>query len=229
MPTQYQVVPTSVRRSGPPDDDCRPRAPAHAMCPCIPPTARPPAALTCIWSPSPVPRRGGALSHGPALRGTLWAAQASHTGPPPPRTPIALCPLPRPRPMPPPPLFMPQQVEIFNRVLSDFGRSKSYWHRQTFVACCLRCLEHFSRKFFREKMIETTLELCKVCVVCVCGGGGLLELCAWGPCACALGILPEGGGNLVWRNVAQPNGATVCRGILGEKPFAWVSWWFSLR
>eukprot|EP00667_Euglena_gracilis_P001958 EG_transcript_1958 len=54
-----------------------------------------------------------------------------------------------------------QQVEIINRILCDFGRSRSYWHRQTFVVCGLRCLEHFSRKFFREKMVDTTLELAK--------------------------------------------------------------------
>eukprot|EP00668_Euglena_longa_P018659 GGOE01023254.1.p1 GENE.GGOE01023254.1~~GGOE01023254.1.p1 ORF type:complete len:832 (-),score=177.95 GGOE01023254.1:465-2960(-) len=54
-----------------------------------------------------------------------------------------------------------QQVEIINRILTEFGRARSYWHRQTFIICCLRCLEHFSRKFFREKMVDTTLELAK--------------------------------------------------------------------
>eukprot|EP00997_Jenningsia_sp_PLL12_P011263 NODE_87_length_2595_cov_39.214847_g81_i0.p1 GENE.NODE_87_length_2595_cov_39.214847_g81_i0~~NODE_87_length_2595_cov_39.214847_g81_i0.p1 ORF type:complete len:719 (+),score=192.33 NODE_87_length_2595_cov_39.214847_g81_i0:349-2505(+) len=54
-----------------------------------------------------------------------------------------------------------QQVDIFNRLLSEFGRSKSFWHRQTFVSICHCCLARFSRKFFREKMLEAALDLSK--------------------------------------------------------------------
>eukprot|EP01004_Peranema_trichophorum_P005285 NODE_414_length_2795_cov_23.818114_g355_i0.p1 GENE.NODE_414_length_2795_cov_23.818114_g355_i0~~NODE_414_length_2795_cov_23.818114_g355_i0.p1 ORF type:complete len:809 (+),score=132.24 NODE_414_length_2795_cov_23.818114_g355_i0:314-2428(+) len=51
------------------------------------------------------------------------------------------------------------QVEIFNRLLSEFGQSPSYWHRQTFVLVCMQFISHFSRKLFREKMLEVCLAL----------------------------------------------------------------------
>lgn len=54
-----------------------------------------------------------------------------------------------------------QQVEIFNRLIVEYGKSKQYWHRQTFAVACLHCCNHFSRKFFREKMMETMLDLAK--------------------------------------------------------------------
>eukprot|EP00906_Rhabdomonas_costata_P010954 RCo015427 len=54
-----------------------------------------------------------------------------------------------------------QQVEIFGRLLQDFARSRSCWHRQSFVLVCHHCLRFFSRKFFREKFLESALDLAK--------------------------------------------------------------------
>eukprot|EP00669_Euglena_mutabilis_P011261 TRINITY_DN5920_c0_g1_i1.p1 TRINITY_DN5920_c0_g1~~TRINITY_DN5920_c0_g1_i1.p1 ORF type:complete len:682 (-),score=165.33 TRINITY_DN5920_c0_g1_i1:7-2052(-) len=52
-----------------------------------------------------------------------------------------------------------QQLAVLNQIILDFGQSPSYWHRLTYITCCLRFLEHFSHRVFWEKLLELVLDL----------------------------------------------------------------------
>lgn len=54
-----------------------------------------------------------------------------------------------------------QQVEIFKSLIEEFGKSKSYWDRLTFLEISHHVIERFSRKFFKTHFIEHVLALSK--------------------------------------------------------------------
>eukprot|EP01060_Flectonema_neradi_P014050 TRINITY_DN20775_c0_g1_i1.p1 TRINITY_DN20775_c0_g1~~TRINITY_DN20775_c0_g1_i1.p1 ORF type:complete len:760 (+),score=123.76 TRINITY_DN20775_c0_g1_i1:163-2442(+) len=51
--------------------------------------------------------------------------------------------------------------ELLTSLINDFGKSKSYPNRLSFIEICKHLLTYYSRKYFRERVLETILELSK--------------------------------------------------------------------
>eukprot|EP01064_Diplonema_japonicum_P035116 TRINITY_DN7518_c0_g1_i1.p1 TRINITY_DN7518_c0_g1~~TRINITY_DN7518_c0_g1_i1.p1 ORF type:complete len:764 (+),score=161.67 TRINITY_DN7518_c0_g1_i1:59-2350(+) len=51
--------------------------------------------------------------------------------------------------------------DVFSKLIMDFGKSKSYWNRLSFIEICRATLRHYSRRYFRERFFEHALELSK--------------------------------------------------------------------
>eukprot|EP00760_Papus_ankaliazontas_P004483 PhM_4_TR11917/c0_g1_i1/m.80111/K15426/PPP4R4; serine/threonine-protein phosphatase 4 regulatory subunit 4 len=57
--------------------------------------------------------------------------------------------------------FLPQSavVEIFRRINTDLGKSPTYTHRVSYLEVCFHAMQHFSRKFTRDRLLEMIWEL----------------------------------------------------------------------
>jgi hypothetical protein len=57
------------------------------------------------------------------------------------------------------------KVEVFSKLVADFGRSTSCFNRTTYALVFRHCANHYSRKFLRDRLFEPLLELSKDPVV----------------------------------------------------------------
>ena len=55
-----------------------------------------------------------------------------------------------------------QREDVVQRLINDFARGQSFWHRMLFVDTCQYLLETFSRIFFKSNFFFIVLELAKV-------------------------------------------------------------------
>lgn len=49
--------------------------------------------------------------------------------------------------------------ELGYKVVRDYARSKSYWHRAVYVSLCRKLMENFSAKHFREHFLPSAIDL----------------------------------------------------------------------
>jgi serine/threonine-protein phosphatase 4 regulatory subunit 4 len=54
-----------------------------------------------------------------------------------------------------------QRDEVCQRLIADFARGQSFWHRMLFVDACQHLLDTFSRIFFKSNFFFIVLELAK--------------------------------------------------------------------
>eukprot|EP00755_Sulcionema_specki_P015323 Sspe_Gene.59042::Locus_32425_Transcript_1_1_Confidence_1.000_Length_2671::g.59042::m.59042/K15426/PPP4R4; serine/threonine-protein phosphatase 4 regulatory subunit 4 len=53
------------------------------------------------------------------------------------------------------------EIDLFTKFVNDFGRSRSYWNRLAYIDLCRHTISHYSRKFVRDHVLLTFLDLAK--------------------------------------------------------------------
>lgn len=52
-----------------------------------------------------------------------------------------------------------QQVQLFKNLTNELARGKSYWYRMVYLDLSLHTMEFYSRSFFKQQLLESTMQL----------------------------------------------------------------------